>query len=190
MSKRNYIPTRRGYLRHHWKAVRRQRRTWTDKRNIGTEWDTRGVNDRIGIELGPDGHRAIEEIRLGLVLAGAQKVAQMLSPDHIPATGDDWSKELKDLWDRFHRWDRTLRAEDWKTHKAVILFAKGHKPTVIDAEVRIRKGTCIARIVKGAAAYVALLDGKRRQPRTLAKKKPGPVTRPDFKISKIVQFED
>lgn len=185
MAKKQKKPTQHGFLV--WKYKNRPRGGITQIIQIGTEWGTTGVNHAIGEKLGSLGHKAIEEIRVSIMLMTATRIATM-DADYIPSTCDDWSPRMIEVWSRFCRWHKDLD-QNRPAREAVMLFAKGEKLRDIERSVRIRSGTARTRIEQGVKAYVDLLKGKREaRPRTAKPK--SFITPHEFVASRIVVFED
>jgi hypothetical protein len=136
---------------------------WIAPQNIGTEWDTAGMNDRIGRKLGAKGHRAIDEIRTAIILLGSPPCPQMRFDD-IPRGSSEWSATSKAIWKRFWLWQDQLFRENLQAREATILFAKGHRIREIEQMVHVSQGHGRgAKLIEiGARAYVSILEMEQK----------------------------
>lgn len=154
--KKKLSPQKRGYLAWQWKNKHRTYKipaylAMNYTINIGTEWDTTGINS----SLGPYAHMALEEIRLCLTIFDTVTTGNM-NPEHIRSTNDDWSDLMKQAWSRFRLWN-VLTAKEGKIRPATILFARGERPTTIEKKIKVRNGTAKNLIEKGLEKYGELI---------------------------------
>jgi hypothetical protein len=126
--------------------------------------DAASIRVNAGIEenIGPAGHRAIEEIRTALTLAGGGgRIKSMImeysgggAPDSIE------TESQREIWSRFKTWywilslDPALR----KARDATILFVQGEKIGAIETALKVRRGHGLGRcmIQSGARNYAEM----------------------------------
>jgi len=185
-NQKKYKRNQRGYLTQQFKTRPRKQMYVI---HIGTEWDTRGLNEKIATTLGRDGHEAIEQIRKALLL-WISTSPNTTDPEFIASTNKDWSPVQQELWSRFMQWHRIMRETDVKAREAVIHFCKGEKPTAIDRLIRVRNGTSVKKIITGVKVYVDLMREEINKNRPQKKKTSNPVPKPEFKVTKIIEFVD
>lgn len=104
-----------------------------------------GDTIRMNDSLGHLGHKAIEEIRMAMILCGAPDTPRMRFDDIPKGSANDWSEGSKAIWRNFWLWQDSLNRHGTRSEKqafhAVLWFSYGCGPREIEKKIRVRQGT-------------------------------------------------